>query len=117
MEGYNIIKPEELNDNTFKLIGSDWMLITSGDKDVFNTMTASWGSMGVLWHKQVCFIFVRPQRYTFEFTEKYPKFSLSFFEKEHKDANEPGDANTVEKEDHLSNEHIFAMTIDSRGRL
>ena len=86
MEGYNIIKPEELNDNIFKLIGSDWMLITSGDKDAFNTMTASWGSMGVLWHKQVCFIFVRPQRYTYEFIEKNDLFTLSFFTEKYRKA-------------------------------
>ena len=37
--------------------------------------------------------------------------------KEHKDANAPGDANTVEAEEHLSNEHIFAMATDVAGRL
>ena len=86
MEGYNIIKPEELNDNIFKLIGLDWMLITAGNKNAFNTMTASWGSMGVLWHKQVCFIFVRPQRYTYEFIEKNEFFTLSFFTEKYRKA-------------------------------
>jgi hypothetical protein len=37
--------------------------------------------------------------------------------KEKKDAKEPGDANTVEDEEYLSNEHIFAMTTDVSGRL
>ena len=37
--------------------------------------------------------------------------------KEKKDANEPGDANTVKDEEYLSNEHIFAMTTDVSGRL
>ena len=36
---------------------------------------------------------------------------------EHKDTNEPGDANTVEDEEYLSNEHIFAMATDVSGRL
>jgi len=31
--------------------------------------------------------------------------------------NEPGDANTVEAEQHLANEHIFAMATDLAGRL
>ena len=32
------IKPEQLTDNPFKLIGKDWMLITAGTSDKFNTM-------------------------------------------------------------------------------
>ncbi|MHC4110794.1 MAG: hypothetical protein ACYSUY_06950 [Planctomycetota bacterium] len=37
--------------------------------------------------------------------------------KENKDTNEPGDANTVEDKEYLSNEHIFAMATDVSGRL
>jgi len=37
--------------------------------------------------------------------------------KEKKVPNEPGDANAVEAEEHLSNEHIFAMATDMSGRL
>ena len=74
------------NINPFNLIGNDWMLITSGSKENFNTMTASWGGLGVLWNKKVAFSFVRPQRYTFEFMEKNELFTLSFFDSEHKDA-------------------------------
>ena len=66
--------------NPFDLVGNDWMLITSGTKEKFNTMTASWGTMGILWNKPVCMCFVRPQRYTFEFMEKNDYFSLCFFE-------------------------------------
>ena len=73
------IKPEELSGNTFKMIGSDWMLVSAADSERFNTMTASWGGMGVLWSKPVCFVFIRPQRYTFEFTEKSDRLTLSFF--------------------------------------
>ncbi|MBW8038686.1 MAG: PQQ-binding-like beta-propeller repeat protein [Planctomycetes bacterium] len=37
--------------------------------------------------------------------------------KENKDANEPNDPNTVQDDDYLSNEHIFAMATDVSGRL
>ena len=66
--------------NPFSEIGTDWMLISAGSKDKFNTMTASWGGLGILWNKNVSFAFVRPQRYTFEFLEKYDYYSLSFFD-------------------------------------
>lgn len=47
--GWKEIKPEELNVNPFTAIGKEWMLITAGDETHCNTMTASWGGMGVIW--------------------------------------------------------------------
>ena len=79
---FKTIKANELAGNVFSLVGQDWMLITSGPVDNYNTMTASWGGMGYLWNKNVCFIFVRPSRYTYEFMEKNDNFSLSFFSEE-----------------------------------
>ncbi|MEW6052114.1 MAG: flavin reductase family protein [Candidatus Zixiibacteriota bacterium] len=69
-----------MTDNPFKLIADDWMLITAGTPESFNTMTASWGALGELWNKKVCFVFVRPTRYTYEFMERSEYFTLSFFE-------------------------------------
>jgi flavin reductase (DIM6/NTAB) family NADH-FMN oxidoreductase RutF len=64
-------------------IGEGWMLITSGDvsgdKSNWNTMTASWGALGVLWGKNVAFMFIRPERATFSFASENPLFTLSFF--------------------------------------
>ncbi len=80
------INPVEFTKNPFKLIGKDWMLVTSGDKNKFNTMTASWGGTGVLWNKNVVFTFIRPQRYTYEFMENNDYFTLCFFGEEHRKA-------------------------------
>lgn len=66
-------------ENPFELIGEQWMLITAGDKDSFNTMTASWGCLGWLWNKPVAVVFVRPERYTHDFIEKKDTLTLSFF--------------------------------------
>ena len=79
------ISPKELEKfNVFSQIGEKWMLITAGSKEKFNTMTASWGMMGVLWNKDVATAFVRPQRYTFEFLEKNDYYTLSFFDSKYK---------------------------------
>ncbi len=78
------INPTELADNAIKIIGQDWMLITAGNSDKYNTMTASWGGVGFLWNKPVVYIFIRPERYTFEFVESNDHFSLTFFDKEYK---------------------------------
>jgi flavin reductase (DIM6/NTAB) family NADH-FMN oxidoreductase RutF len=80
------IKPELITDNTFKLIGSDWMLITAGTPASFNTMTASWGGFGFLWGKNICFCVIRPGRYTFDFIEKADMFTLSFFDDKYRNA-------------------------------
>lgn len=80
MKGYKKITAEALGGNTFKMIGSDWMLVTATDKDGgYNTMTASWGGLGILWNKPVAFVFIRPQRYTHEFSESGTLATLTFF--------------------------------------
>jgi flavin reductase (DIM6/NTAB) family NADH-FMN oxidoreductase RutF len=82
----NKIDIKALQGNAVSMFDDKWCLITAGKKDSYNTMTASWGAMGELWNKDVCFIFIRPQRYTLEFTEREELFTLSFFGEEYKKA-------------------------------
>ena len=84
MSNFKEIKPNELNESTFKLIGDDWMLITAEKDGKVNSMTASWGGFGILWSKSVVYTFVRPQRYTKEFIDASPTFSLTFFDESFK---------------------------------
>ena len=74
------IDPRDLGDDVFTLIGERQMLITAGTEEKCNTMTASWGGLGVLWGKKVATIYVRPQRFTREFLEREGWFTLSFFD-------------------------------------
>ncbi len=83
---FKAIDIKSTNLNPFEKIGKEWMLITAGNKEDFNTMTASWGGMGILWNKPVAFTFIRPSRYTFEFTEREDYFSLTFFSEEYRNA-------------------------------
>lgn len=72
--------------NPFSAVGDQWMLITAGTKERCNTMTASWGGLGVLWGKNVATIYIRPQRYTKEFVDEQAYFTLCFFGEEYRDA-------------------------------
>lgn len=45
------IEIKKLNMNPFALIGDEWLLVTAGTEGEFNTMTASWGGLGVFWEK------------------------------------------------------------------
>ena len=83
---YKEIKPEELSGNVFNMIANDWMLITAENDGKVNTMTASWGGLGFIWRKPVAYIFIRPQRYTYEFVENTDKLTLSFFGGDMRDA-------------------------------
>ena len=80
------IDPKEIQENVFSLIGDRWMLITAGTKEKCNTMTASWGGLGVLWGKPVATVYIRPQRYTLEFVEREDTFTLCFFGEEYRKA-------------------------------
>lgn len=83
---FKTLASADLRDNAFRLIGHDWMLIAAGTPESHNMMTASWGGLGVLWEREVCFIFVRPTRHTFGFLNRSPGFTLSFFEERHRAA-------------------------------
>lgn len=77
---------EDVKINPFTDIAKGWMLITAGDKASHNTMTASWGGLGELWGHYVSTIYVRPQRYTYKFTEENDYYSLCFFDEEYRKA-------------------------------
>lgn len=80
-----LIHPKELPDNFFHILDDDWMLITAGNKESFNMMTASWGTAGILWNKPVAICFVRPQRYTYGFMGKSDVYTLCFFTEKERD--------------------------------
>lgn len=77
---FDSIIPGEIRENFFNLIGDEWMLITAGNMGNFNTMTASWGTTGILWSKPIAICFIRPHRYTFQFVEEHDCYTLSFFD-------------------------------------
>lgn len=80
------IETKGLELNPFEKIGSEWALVTAGDEAGFNAMTVSWGSLGVLWGRDVVTVYLRPQRYTKQFVDAADRFTLSFYAPEHKRA-------------------------------
>lgn len=80
------IDPKQLGENVFSLIGDKWMLITAGTKEQCNTMTASWGGLGVFWGAPTATCYIRPQRYTKEFVDREEYFTLTFFGEEYRKA-------------------------------
>lgn len=74
------IDVRDLQMNPMTLIGGEWMLITAGcEERGYNTMTASWGHLGVIWNRPTSVCYVRPQRYTKEFMNREERYTLTFF--------------------------------------
>lgn len=69
-----IIQPHDLFHNRS-------VLLASGDfrAGTFNAMTIGWGAFGTMWSKPFAFVAVRHSRYTYQFMEEYPSFTLSAF--------------------------------------
>ncbi len=78
------VDPKSLNLNPFSAVGDQWMLITAGTTERCNTMTASWGGLGVLWGAPMATAYIRPQRYTKEFVDEGEYFTLSFFSEDYR---------------------------------
>lgn len=79
LEGYRKISPEEIGGNFIKMVGKEWMLITAGNAEKFNMMTASWGGIGVLYNRPVAICFINPARYTYSIMEKGDTYTLTFY--------------------------------------
>lgn len=68
----------------FSIFDKKWALLTTGNKESFNTMTVSWGGMGTIWGKPVATVYVRTSRYTHEFMDREEYFTLSFYPEEYR---------------------------------
>ncbi|MFR7707963.1 MAG: flavin reductase [Alistipes inops] len=78
MKGYKEIPADRMPGNVIEMIGRQWMLVTAGSGEQCNTMTASWGGIGVIWGQPAATVYIRPQRYTREFVDAEPRLTLSF---------------------------------------
>ena len=69
--------------NPFTKFDQDWAIVTAGDEEDHNSMTISWGSMGTVWGKDVITIYIRPDRYTFNYLRENEFFTVSFYDQKY----------------------------------
>lgn len=53
------------------------VLLTTKTDEKVNTMTISWGTLGIEWGKPIFTVFVRENRFTHEQLEKNPEFTIN----------------------------------------
>ena len=71
------VDPKTLSPEIFRVFGTQNALLTAGDQTACNTMTIGWCQIGRLWNLPVCTVYVRPERYTYAFTESHDYFTVS----------------------------------------
>ena len=78
----------QFNLNILHAWNSGWFLLTAGDfsAGAYNTMTVSWGSLGIMWGKPFVQVVVRPQRHTYGFMDIHPTFTLCAFSDQYRAA-------------------------------
>ena len=57
-------------------------IVSAGDKNSHNSCVIGWGLLGVAWSKPLFIVYVKPDRYTYQFMEKTTYFTVSFIKKE-----------------------------------
>lgn len=72
------IEPGQLCLPNCRAWSDDWFLLACGDfaAGSYNAMTVAWGGLGVMWGRPIAMVVVRPTRYTYQFMERYPDFTL-----------------------------------------
>ena len=113
MKNFKELNIDNFACNPFSKIGKEWMLITAGNTNKINTMTASWGSLGVMWGKNVAFTFIRPQRYTKTFVDSEEYFSLCFFDEFYKKTLSYLGSTSGKNEDKISKSELTPYFIDN----
>lgn len=86
MHAFQTFPMDLMEINVFTKFAKEWALVSSGTKKNANTMTIGWGGVGVLWGKNVAYVFVRESRYTKELMDKGDFFSVGFLNEEYRDA-------------------------------
>lgn len=76
---FKTVDPRSIKDNLIKCLAEEWALITAGNGDNYNMMTASWGFFGEMWGSDSIAMVVRPQRFTMEFIDNNDYFTVSFY--------------------------------------
>ncbi len=113
LEGFTKISPEELQGNFIKKISKEWMLITAGNKEKFNMMTASWGGVGVLYNRPVAICFINPARYTYQIMENSDTYTLTFYPKEYRKALEYCGTKSGRDEDKVKGSGLVPVEVET----
>ena len=56
-------------------------ILSAGDRNSYNSMAIEWGSIGVAWKMPIFTVYVKEERYTYQFMQKTEIFTVSIINK------------------------------------
>lgn len=84
-ELFKSIQPTDISESVFKLVGTDFTVITAGTETDYNSMVASWGGFGILFSKPTTWCMLRANRYTLEYIKKEQVYTMAYFDEPYKE--------------------------------
>ena len=78
------IDVKSLSTDILHVFDNQKALLTAGTPERLNTMTIGWAQMGTVWGTPMCTVYVRPERYTYDFMEEQDYFTVSVLPLDHK---------------------------------
>jgi flavin reductase (DIM6/NTAB) family NADH-FMN oxidoreductase RutF len=86
---FKLISPEEIFKNELSFFGEGFPIkgypvITAGNADHYNSLTASGGGLGLFFRKPTTWCLLRTDRYTLELIQKEQSYTMSYFPEEYK---------------------------------
>lgn len=116
LQGYKQITPDKIPGNVIKMLSEDWMLITAGNDQQFNMMTASWGGFGRLYEKPTASCFINPTRYTYQLMEKNDTYTLTFYTEAYREALQYCGSNSGRDADKIKGSGLTPITTPSGSK-
>lgn len=85
LKHYKEVKIENVKENPFEFYHKNWALITAGDEKKCNSMTISWGGCGTYMSLPITNIYIRQERYTKEFFDKFDYYTVCLFPEQYRE--------------------------------
>jgi len=80
------LKPTDIFSKKMPILNKDLSIpkmpsiLTAGDRNHYNSMVIGWGTIGNAFAKPIFTVFVKPERYTYQFIEKGDIFTVSYID-------------------------------------
>ena len=81
-----VLKPTDIFKQNLVLLNKDLTIpkmpsiLTAGNKNHYNSMAIGWGTIGVGFARPIFTVFVKPERYTYQFIDKSDIFTVSYID-------------------------------------
>lgn len=77
---FNKVEFKDVQNYIYEKLSTSGALLVAGSLEKHNNMTIGWQTNGILWSKPVLISYVKPTRYTYQFTNDSDYFTVCYFD-------------------------------------